>query len=66
MRTPSLKYNIDLGGRGGGYTGGGGKHVHYANESVFVECLIIFVPHCSLDLTAYYIDFVSSTNRWNN
>ena len=52
MRTPSLKYNIDLGGRGGGYTGGGDKHVHYANESVFVKYLIIFVPHCSLDLIA--------------
>jgi len=36
-RLEGLKYNIDFAGRGWGYTGEGGRYVHYAQRGHFTE-----------------------------
>ena len=41
------KDNIDIGGRGWGYTGEGDRYVYYAKRAILRKCLNTFVPHCS-------------------
>ena len=43
-RIEGLKYNIDFGGRGWGYTGGGDRYVHYAKRDHFIEVSQHFCP----------------------